>query len=46
LKLEQKLESRTKNHLVVTEIVSLGMSMGLELNSEDVEELVEDHSAE
>jgi len=31
---------------VVQEIVCLGSSMGLEMNKEDVEELVEDHRKE
>jgi prefoldin subunit 5 len=31
---------------VVEKIVSLGMSISLEVDSEDVEELVEDHNAE
>lgn len=40
------LEEPEQNAAVVEEIVSLGMSMGLEVDSEDVEELVEDHNAE
>jgi hypothetical protein len=39
------LEEPEQNAAVVEEVVSMGMSMGLEMNSED-EELVEDHNAE
>ena len=38
----QQLEEKT----VVQEIVCLGSSMGLEMNKDDVEELVEDHRKE
>lgn len=35
-----------QNAAVVEEIVSLGVSMGMEVDSDDVEELVEDHNIE
>jgi hypothetical protein len=40
------VEEPEQNAAVVVEIVSLGMFMGLEVDSEDVEELLEDHNAE
>jgi Mg/Co/Ni transporter MgtE len=40
------LEEPEQNAAVAEEIVSLRMSMCLEVDSEDVEELVEDHNAE
>jgi hypothetical protein len=40
------LEDPEQNVAFVEEIVSLRMSMGVEVDSEDVEELMEDHNAE
>jgi hypothetical protein len=39
------LEEPEQNAAVVEEVMSLGMSMGLEVDSEDVVELAEDNNA-
>ena len=40
------LAANVEENAIVEEIISLGRSMGLEVDSEDVEELVQDHRTE